>query len=154
VSNAAADELRRIALGSRDALLALDNSDVDASRGSEAWTKRQILGHLIDSTAANHQRFVRAQFTDELRFPSYDAPGWVVVQHYEVASWPLLVELWVSYAQLLAHILDVMPADQLQTPCWVDWFGEPQAITLERVVGSYIEHVEHHLGQLLAGAAA
>ena len=32
------------------------------------WSRKQVLGHLIDSASNNHQRFVRAQEGDELRF--------------------------------------------------------------------------------------
>ena len=43
------------------------------------WSRKQILGHLIDSASNNHQRFVRAQLQDELRWPSYDQTGCVRV---------------------------------------------------------------------------
>ena len=33
------------------------------------WSPKQIIGHLIDSAANNHTRFVRAQFTEDLVFP-------------------------------------------------------------------------------------
>jgi hypothetical protein len=149
VSSHLADQLRSLVADARDGLLTLTDEQVDASRGEGAWTRRQILGHVIDSTAANHQRFVRAQFGDELRFPPYDAPGWVTVERYDLAAWPLLVELWASYAQLLGHILDVMPAAQLATPVWVDWYGDPKPISLQAVAEAYLEHVRHHLAQLL-----
>jgi hypothetical protein len=28
----------------------------------DKWSKKEILGHLIDSAANNHQRFIRAQY--------------------------------------------------------------------------------------------
>lgn len=28
----------------------------------EKWSKKEIIGHLIDSATNNHQRFVRCQF--------------------------------------------------------------------------------------------
>lgn len=31
----------------------------------EKWSKKQILGHLIDSAANNHQRFIRIQYEQE-----------------------------------------------------------------------------------------
>ena len=151
MSRPLADELRSLVSSARAGLFALSDAEVDASRGDDAWTKRQILGHLIDSTAANHQRFVRAQFEEELHFPSYDAPAWVIVERYDLAPWTLLVEVWVSYAQLLAHILDVMPEEQLATACWVDWYGDPKAISLREVAEAYFDHVMHHLAQLLPG---
>lgn len=38
-------------------------SDEDASQkpNPKKWSKKEILGHLIDSASNNHQRFVRAQ---------------------------------------------------------------------------------------------
>ncbi|HEY0405248.1 MAG TPA: DinB family protein, partial [Pyrinomonadaceae bacterium] len=63
-------------------LLALTESESEASRAPGKWSPKEIIGHLIDSAANNHQRFVRAQFTDELIFPGYAQNEWVAVQHY------------------------------------------------------------------------
>jgi len=30
------------------------------------WCPREVIGHLIDSASNNHQRFVRAQFKEDL----------------------------------------------------------------------------------------
>ncbi len=46
------------------------------------WSASEVIGHLIDSAANNHQRFVRAQFRDELVFPGYEQEEWVRVQGY------------------------------------------------------------------------
>jgi len=47
------------------------------------WSRRQLLGHLIDSASNNHQRFVRASLQDSLEFPAYDQNGWAKVQAEE-----------------------------------------------------------------------
>ena len=39
-------------------------ADVTRNRGAGKWVRKEILGHLIDSAASNHQRFVRAQFSN------------------------------------------------------------------------------------------
>jgi hypothetical protein len=36
---------------------------------AERWTKKEVLGHLIDSASNNHQRFVRGQITAGQEFP-------------------------------------------------------------------------------------
>jgi hypothetical protein len=36
------------------------------------WSRKQVLGHLIDSASNNHQRFVRAALQPSLDFPAYD----------------------------------------------------------------------------------
>src|SRR5687768_6240387 len=47
---------------------------------SDKWSIKEVLGHLIDSAANNHQRFVRAQFTDDPVFPGYEQEKWVNAQ--------------------------------------------------------------------------
>ena len=44
--------------------------------------KKEILGHLIDSAANNHQRFVRAQFSNPFSWPGYEQDSWVSVHRY------------------------------------------------------------------------
>jgi hypothetical protein len=61
------------------------------------WSPKQIIGHLIDSAAHNHQRFVRAQFGDDLVFSGYEQEAWVEVQRYNDEPWSQLVELWRHY---------------------------------------------------------
>jgi hypothetical protein len=54
------------------ALRRLSPVDAVAPRGEGKWTKIEILGHLVDSAANNHQRFVRAQESSgEFAFPGY-----------------------------------------------------------------------------------
>jgi hypothetical protein len=69
------------------------------------WSAQQIVGHLIDSAANNHQRFVRAQFTDHLDFPGYEQEQWVLAQRYESEPWPRLLDLWLAYNRHLAHVV-------------------------------------------------
>src|SRR5258707_11286348 len=91
--------------------------EAQASRLTEGgWSAQQILGHLIDSAANNHQRFVRAQFTDHLEFPGYDQEQWVLAQHYQAEPWPRLLDLWLAYNRHLAHVVSGISAEVLRLP--------------------------------------
>lgn len=127
---------------------------IDPTRPSGAWSARQILGHLIDSAANNHHRFVRIQQAESLEFPAYDQRAWVACQHYEDRDWAELVSLWTAYNRHLVHVLRAMPDEQLAKPCRVvaNDASEPQA--LGEVARSYVEHMRHHLAQLGIGADA
>src|ERR1035437_8771110 len=59
------------------------------------WSKKEILGHLIDSAANTPQRFVRAQSVPRLEFPGYEQEFWVATQSYAAEPWPDLVNLWL-----------------------------------------------------------
>jgi hypothetical protein len=146
VSEGFASELLQILDSAEPALRALSQDDVVAPRRPGAWSRLEILGHLIDSAANNHQRYVRVQSVDELRFVDYDQEAWVACQEYRTSEWRYLVDLWVSYNRHLAHVLDALPMESLDTPCRV---GESQAGPLRELIDQYLAHMRHHLAQLV-----
>jgi hypothetical protein len=110
------------------------------------WSKKEILGHLIDSAANNHQRFVRAQSTPRLEFPGYEQEFWVATQSYATESWPDLVNLWLLLNRHLVHVLKAMPPEMLSHECIIG--GRP-SVTLEALAVDYLRHLDQHLAQLL-----
>ena len=114
---------------------------------SGGWSRKQVLGHLIDSASNNHQRFVRALLQDELTSPDYDQPGCVRVQRYQEAQWADLVAMWTSYNRFLAHVLAGIPEAKLKTVCRI---GHYEPTTLEELAIDYLRHLEHHLAQIKA----
>jgi hypothetical protein len=113
------------------------------------WSRKQVIGHLIDSASNNHQRFVRAALQGSLEFPRYDQDGFVRMQVAESAPWPLVVTLWTNYNLFLAHVIAHLPATQLDSVCRI---GENEPVTLRFLAEDYLTHLLHHLGQI--GAAA
>lgn len=88
-----ANELRTEVERAAARLRALDETDAARDRGPGKWTKQEILGHLIDSAANNHQRFVRAQAVDPFVWPGYEQDAWVAANRYRLRPWGELVEL-------------------------------------------------------------
>jgi hypothetical protein len=114
------------------------------------WSRKQLLGHLIDSASNNHQRFVRASLQDSLNFPGYDQNGNVRAQHFQSADWPHLVSLWSAYNRHLAHVIAHLPEKKLQNPCRI---GAENPVTLEFLATDYVNHLSHHLNQMGIQAA-
>ena len=110
------------------------------------WSKKQILGHLIDSAANNHQRFVRVQLTDGLSLLGYAQNDWVDVQQYQSAAWSDLLVLWNSYNQHLLHVMAHIPEAKLAHTVRV---GDSEPVTLKFLVEDYVQHLQHHLRQIL-----
>ncbi len=111
----------------------------------DRWTIKQVIGHLIDSATNNHQRFVRAQFVDELISPKYEQNQWVGCQHYDDLPWPDLVELWRRYNLHLAHVIRHASPAALSVPCLIG--GDPP-VTLQFVMEDYVAHMQHHLRKI------
>ena len=109
------------------------------------WSRRQVLGHLIDSASNNHQRFVRACLQPSLDFPGYDQDGNVRLQAPQEADWALLVSLWAAYNRYLAHVIARLPAAKLDTVCRI---GSGEPVTLGFIASDYLAHLVHHLRQI------
>jgi len=114
------------------------------------WSRKQVLGHLIDSASNNHQRFVRAALQPSLDFPGYDQRGCVHLQAPEEADWSLLVSLWASYNRYLAHVIGRIPDSKRDTTCRI---GSGEPVTLAFLAEDYLTHLLHHLRQIGAADA-
>ena len=136
--------MKRVEEAERE-LSAITESQAEAPAIAGGWSRKQVLGHLIDSASNNHQRFVRALLQDELRWPSYDQPGCVRVERFQEAAWADLVRLWCVYNRFLAHVLAGVPEGKRGTLCWI---GENPVMTLEQLATDYLVHMEHHLAQI------
>jgi len=142
-------------------LLQIGEAQSEQPRGEEHWSSKQIIGHLIDSAANNHARFVLAQLKDDLVFPGYEQDGWVRVQQYQKESWAQLVELWRAYNLHLLHVMSHAPKETLNRRCTqhslqtIAFKTIPQSepVTLEYLMKDYVVHLKHHLGQIFGAAS-
>lgn len=140
-----AKELTRVVDEAAAGLRSVADTVAAAKPRPDVWSVKEIVGHLIDSAANNHQRFVRAQLAQELTFPGYEQNGWVRSQDYQNRSWVELIELWTLYNRHLAHVIRRIPDAALDAPCRI---GEAQAVTLRLLVEDYLVHLRHHLTQI------
>lgn len=122
-----------------DALRKIPQSALESKPAKDKWSGKEILGHLIDSAANNHQRFVRLQYEETVI--SYDQARWVAICRYQEASTEDLITLWESYNR---HLLHIIKAAYGQMPLL-----EPSARqSLEFFMEDYVRHLEHHLRQI------
>src|SRR5215813_9724548 len=153
----AESELRGALADAEPRLSALSEQEVSRVPAPGKWSAKQELGHLIDSASNNHQRFVRAQFTDDLVFPGYRQEEWVAAQRYQDAPWPELVRLWHSFNLHLARVIAAIPPSvrekrrsrhNLNDLAWRPVPAE-EPTTLEYFMKDYVAHLKHHLAQIL-----
>ncbi|XZF12787.1 DinB family protein [Chitinophagaceae bacterium MMS25-I14] len=124
-------------------LLSIPEEEFAQKPVPEKWSKKEILGHLIDSAANNHQRFVRTQFED-IPAISYDQNGWNHYSYYNQMDQRQLVQFWEIYNRHLLTLASHIPAEFLERKCRTN-AGE---VTLQWLVEDYVVHMEHHLKQL------
>lgn len=112
----------------------------------EKWSKKEILGHLIDSAANNHQRFVRLQFEDTPTI-IYDQNQWSAAQYCAAAPTENLIGLFKFYNIHLAHILTHLPEEHYKKECDVK---NEQPVTLQWLAEDYVRHMQHHLNKIIS----
>jgi hypothetical protein len=144
--NATAERLRKILERVPARLRTIPDAEGEAPLAPGKWSRKQILGHLIDSAANNHQRFVRSQLISPLSFPGYEQDEWVRAQQYQTEPWADLLGLWNSYNLHLVHVFENIPEEKWEHRCIL---GDQEPVTLEFLANDYVRHLEHHLSQIL-----
>jgi len=152
-----AERLRRTVEDAARRFARISEAESERRPAPGKWSKKELVGHLVDSAANNHQRFVRARFQDDLVFEGYAQDDWIRVQRYQQEPWGELVALWRAYNLHLAHVIEGIPADvrdkvhrrhSLDRIAWREVpAGEPT--TLGYFLRDYVGHMEHHLAQAL-----
>ena len=145
-----ADELLEIVDFFSARLALIDEPTVHHKPTAERWSIAEVIGHLVDSAANNHQRFIRAQQTDALVFPKYEQNFWVAAQDYNQTSWESLVKLWKHYNLHLAHVIRRIPDEKMRIKCTI-LPNEP--VSLSFLIEDYLDHLKHHLNKINERAA-
>ena len=126
-------------------LAKIGDEEASVRPAPDEWSKKEIVGHLIDSATNNHHRFVRAQLDDELVCPGYEQEEWVRVQAHNEVPWEQLIRLGRVYHLHLAHLVSKIPSEKLETACRI---GPFEPVTLRVLVEDYLVHMRLHLKQL------
>jgi hypothetical protein len=112
----------------------------------DKWSKKEIIGHLIDSAQINLQRFVRCTYEENFKL-IYEQVNWVEAQRYQEADINELLILWRSLNMQIIRVLQNYPPNRLHTKC----DNSKTAVslhTVEWLAQDYVDHLKHHLKQV------
>jgi hypothetical protein len=127
------------------ALLALDPELASVPWRSGGWTRKQIVGHLLDSATNNRQRFVRATGEGGFIGPNYSQDIWVAAHDYAGQSWETLLRWWQVEHEILSAVVDGIPERRFDAECIV---GDDRPVSLRYLIEDYTVHQRWHLAQL------
>ena len=125
-------------------LLQIDDEQFSFKGSPGKWSKKEVLGHLIDSATNNHHRFVRTQF-EEKPVIAYDQNKWSEYGHYQQIDGQQIINFWTVYNRQLVELMKHIPIQYLQRIC----SAGGQGYTLEFLINDYVMHLEHHLHQIV-----
>ena len=107
------------------------------------WSKKEILGHMVDSAQNNIRRFIVAQYEENPKIV-YNQDKWVAIADYQQYNLQNLIDLWYLLNKHIVVILKNMPAEMANRQCQTE-----ELDTLEWIAQDYIKHLLHHVHQVL-----
>ncbi|HEY5591479.1 MAG TPA: DinB family protein [Paludibacter sp.] len=128
-------------------LIDLPVDTITQKRNRQNRTIKQILGHLIDSAANNHQRMVRLQYNEKLIFPDYqqDNDLWIALQDYQNEDWNTIIQLWKFYNIHMIQVIKSIDQSKLNNS-WQSF--EDVTVTLQQMIEGYLGHIDLHLSEI------
>lgn len=111
------------------------------------WSRKEVLGHLIDSAINNLKRITDAQ-TDNNAYTllTYPQDRLVAVNQYQDLPTTHLITLWQALNQQMLYVALATPATRLAKPVILP---DGREVTLAYIIQDYIAHMEHHFKTLL-----
>ena len=125
-------------------LTEISEENMSTKPSPEKWSKKEIIGHLIDSATNNHQRFVRGQF-ENIPEISYDQNNWNEFSFYNQIESKQIISFWTIYNKQIIEIIKRIPKENLEKQIKIG----NNILTLEFLIIDYVEHLEHHLKQII-----
>jgi len=141
------DGIRQYIANWEQTLIDLPEAIITNKRNRQNRTIKQILGHLVDSAANNHQRIVRLQYNERLVFPDYqqDNDLWIALQNYQNADWTTIIQLWKYYNLHLIQVIKSVDKTKLDHS-WQSFDGTN--VTLRQMIDGYLGHLELHFNEI------
>ena len=122
-------------------LSSVNEDDFTFKPSPAKWSKKELIGHLIDSAQNNARRFIVAQYEDEPAI-MYNQDKWVAINNYQQWDTKDLVQLWYLLNKQIISVLTNIPGEVNQRICNTSY-------TIEWLAQDYIKHLKHHMHQVL-----
>ncbi|SRR5579871_184353 len=137
-------QLSQIISDYAEKLMGISENDLAAKPDPLKWSRKEILGHLIDSAQSNIRRFVVAQY-EEAPFIIYNQDKWVAISDYQNYPTTDLISLWILLNKHICIILGNTSEESLLRMCKTN---KDIPHTIKWLAEDYIRHLLHHLHQV------
>lgn len=146
-----AAELRLIITTYSTAFTALQEEDFTAKANPQKWSKKEIVGHLIDSAQNNLRRFIVGQYERTPPHIVYDQDFWVKANNYQRMTSMDVIVMWMLVNFRISEVLEGMQEENYSNVCNTGKDTE-RLYTLEWLAKDYVNHMKHHINQIIPGS--
>ena len=146
-------ELNKIVSDFSEKIRAIPDDEFSAKPLPAKWSKKEVLGHLIDSAQNNLRRFICGQYESTPSKIVYNQDLWVAFNDYQQTDKTEIIALWTLMNRRIAAVLGKMPATSYSKSS--DTGRESVALhPLAWLADDYVKHLKHHLNQIIPGSFA
>lgn len=128
----------------------ISTNDFNAKPNATKWSKKEVVGHLIDSAHNNLRRFVVGQYEQQPNI-IYDQDFWVSANDYQHMPDDDVIALWQLLNERIIAVLNKMPVENYERTCDTGKIS-PSMHTVRWLAADYVKHLKHHLNQIIAGS--
>jgi hypothetical protein len=124
---------------------AIDNAILETKNPGK-WSKKEILGHLIDSAIHNLVRFTEIHYAEK-PYPHrpYNQTELVNLNQYQKMDINELTQLWISLNKQIIRIFINLDEKALDYKIVL---SDQSLIDLKFLMTDYVEHLEYHINQI------
>ena len=113
----------------------------------EKWSKKEILGHLVDSGIYNLQRFTEIQFKEKpYRLQNYNQDELVKANSYQNSSTNDILDLLCALNKRIIQIIKIQENSTLKNEIIL---SNGEIINFKFLIEDYVIHFEHHTKQIV-----
>lgn len=117
----------------------LSEAELTAQPTTDKWSKKEILGHLVDSALTNQRRFMVGQYEENPHIV-YAQNYWVSASGYQDYNTNDLILLWVLINKHICAVLSNMKPELYSRQCLTS-----QLHSIEWLAADYNKHLLHHM---------
>nr|WP_315253809.1 DinB family protein [uncultured Flavobacterium sp.] len=116
------------------------------TKNPDKWSKKEILGHLIDSAIHNLVRFTEIHYIEKpYHHRSYNQTELVNLNQYQTMDINELTQLWLSLNKQIIRIFKNIDEKALDFQIIL---SDQSVIDLKFLMTDYVEHLEYHINQI------
>ncbi len=142
------EELNELLVSGAEYIQDAETSEFDFKKNDLKWSKKEILGHLIDSAINNLQRFTEIQFVEKpYIIRNYDQDGLVQANNYKEADVEDLLGFWLAINERISTVFELQNNETLAYKLVLP---DGNSSDLRFIMEDYVSHLSHHLKQIFS----
>lgn len=140
------DKFERLLLENTAYFKNTDKDILEYKPSEEKWSKKEILGHLVDSSIHNLVRFTEINYaTKPYIYRTYNQNDLVKINQYQIVEIDELLQLWLSINKQIIRLFKSVDNETLGNEIELN---DKSIINLRFLMTDYVEHLEHHINQI------